>query len=226
MDFSFLSRYYMFFLEGSKNTIFIAAFTVLFGVILGTFLALMRISNNKALSLLATSYVEFIRGTPLLVQLYIIYYGLPKLGVDFGAIPIVGTYYGDFLAGIVTLSLNSSAYVAEIIRAGIQAIDKGQMEAARSLGLNHNYAMRYVIIPQAFKNILPALGNEFIVIIKESSIVSIIGIQDLMYKADTVRGNTFQPFEPLIVAALIYFIMTFTLSKLLGKLERRMKVSD
>ncbi|KXZ39708.1 amino acid ABC transporter membrane protein, PAAT family (TC 3.A.1.3.-) [Alkalithermobacter thermoalcaliphilus JW-YL-7 = DSM 7308] len=226
MDFSFLPRYYMFFLEGSKNTIFIAAFTVLFGVILGTFLALMRISNNRAISILATSYIEFIRGTPLLVQLYIIYYGLPKLGVDFSAIPLVGIYYGDFLAGIVTLSLNSAAYVAEIIRSGIQAIDKGQMEAARSLGLNHNYAMRYVIIPQAFKNILPALGNEFIVIIKESSIVSIIGIQDLMYKADTVRGNTFQPFEPLIVAALIYFIMTFTLSKLLGTLERRMKVSD
>ncbi len=216
----------MFFIEGTKNTIFLATFTVLFGVILGVFLSLMKISKNPLLRGISTSYVEFIRGTPLLVQLYIIYYGFPQIGINFSDIPIIGEHFGDFLAGIITLSINSGAYVAEIIRAGIQAIDKGQMEAARSLGMNHNMAMTYIIIPQAFKNILPALGNEFIVVIKESSIVSVIGIQELMYKADTVRGNTFQPFEPLIVAAIIYFMMTFTLSKLLGVVERRMKASD
>lgn len=216
MDFSFLPKYYMFFLNGAKITIVIAFFTVIIGVVLGTILALMRISNNKLLRLISTSYVEFIRGTPLLVQLYLIFYGLPHIGIS---LP-------DMVAGIFALSINSSAYVAEIIRSGIQAIDKGQMEAARSLGMPHNMAMRYVVIPQAIKNILPTLGNEFIVIIKESSIVSVIGIHELMYNADTVRGNIFKPFEPLIVAAIMYFVMTFSLSKLLGVFERRMKVSD
>lgn len=206
----------MFFISGVKNTVLLAVFSVYLGVVFGVFLALMKISKNRIFNIISTSYIEFIRGTPLLVQLYIIYYGLPNIGIN---LP-------DFLAGIVALSVNSTAYVAEIIRAGIQAVDKGQMEAARSLGMTYNMTMKYIIIPQAFKNILPALGNEFIVVIKESSIVSVIGIHELMYNADTVRGNTFQPFEPLIVVALIYFIITFTLSKLLGLAERRMRVGD
>lgn len=216
MDFSFLSKYYMFFLDGAKITILLAIFTVLFGVVLGVFIALMKLSKNKLFNTLASSYVEFIRGTPILLQLYIVYYGLPKLGIT---LP-------DFIAGIIALSINSAAYVAEIIRAGIQAVNKGQTEAARSLGMTHSMTMKNIIIPQAFKNILPALGNEFITIIKESSIVSIIGIHDLMYNADTVRGNIFRPFEPLIFAAVIYFILTFTLSKGLGIVERRLKTSD
>lgn len=216
MNFSFLSNYYMFFINGAKFTIFLAFFTVLIGVMLGVVLALMKLSNKKILNLIATAYVEFIRGTPVLVQLYIVFYGLPHIGIS---LP-------DFVAGIIALSVNSSAYVAEIIRAGIQAVDKGQMEAARSLGMPPAMSMRYIIIPQAIKNILPALGNEFIVVIKESSIASIIGIHELMYNADTVRGNIFQPFEPLIVAAIMYFLMTFTLSKIVGTFERRMKTSD
>lgn len=216
MDFSFLSKYYMFFINGAKNTIIIAAFAVLIGVLLGVFIALMKISKNKLLSLIATSYIEFIRGTPLLVQLFIVYFGLPQIGI----------HLPDFAAGIIALSINSAAYVAEIIRAGIQAIDKGQMEAARSLGMTHNMAMKYIIIPQALKNILPALGNEFIVVIKESSIAMVVGIPEIMYNADTVRGNTYQPFEPLIAAAVVYFILTFTLSRLVGIIERRMTVSD
>ncbi len=151
---------------------------------------------------------------------------MPTIGIKFPEVPILGSNFPDFFAGILALSINSGAYVAEIIRAGIQAVDKGQMEAARSLGMSESMAMKNVIIPQAFKNILPALGNEFITIIKESSIVSIIGIHELMYNADTVRGNIFRPFEPLLVAALMYFILTFTLSKLLGVAERRMRVSD
>ena len=152
----------------------------------------------------------------MLVQIFIIYYSLPSIGIE---LP-------DMTAGILALSINSSAYVAEIIRAGIQAVDKGQMEASRSLGMSYGQTMLHIIIPQAFKNILPALGNEFIVVIKESSIVSMIGLHDLMYNANIVRGNIFRPFEPLLVAALIYFIMTFTLSKLLGLLERRLKAYD
>lgn len=216
MDFSFLSKYYMFFVNGAKFTIVLAFFAVLIGVMLGILLALMKLSKKKILNLIATAYIEFIRGTPVLVQLYIVFYGLPNLGIS---LP-------DFVAGVIALSVNSSAYVAEIIRAGIQAVDKGQMEAARSLGMPQGMSMRYIIIPQAIKNILPALGNEFIVVIKESSIASIIGIHELMFNADTVRGNIFKPFEPLIAAAILYFLMTFTLSKIVGAFERRMKTSD
>jgi polar amino acid transport system permease protein len=177
----------------------------------------MKLSKNPLLKGFSGAYIEVIRGTPLLVQLYIVYYGLPRLiGIDFE----------DLTLGIIAISLNSAAYVAEIIRAGILSIDKGQMEAARSLGMSHRIAMTNIIIPQAFKNILPALGNEFIVLIKESAIVSIIGIHDLMYNTDTIRGNTFRPFSPLVVAAAIYFTITFTLSKLLGILERRLRAGD
>lgn len=216
MDFSFLPKYYLFFINGVKFTIFLAFFTVLIGFVLGILLALMRLSNKKILNIIAASYVEFIRGTPILVQLYIVFYGLPHVGIT---LP-------DSVAGIIALSVNSAAYIAEIVRAGIQAVDKGQMEAARSLGMPHSMGMRFIIIPQAVKNILPALGNEFITVIKESSIASIIGIHELMYNADTVRGNIFRPFEPLIVAAIMYFILTFSLSKLVGAFERRMKTSD
>lgn len=217
LNFSFMSKYYMFFINGAKFTIILAIFTVLFGVVLGTLLALMRISKNKLLNIIAASYVEFIRGTPLMVQLFIIYYALPT---------IIGLNIPEMQSAIIALAINSGAYVSEIIRAGIQAVDKGQMEAARSLGMPYGMAMRYIIIPQAIKNILPALGNEFVVVIKESSVVSVIGIKELMYNADTVRGNTFRAFEPLIIAAIMYFIMTFTLSKLMGRFERRLKTSD
>lgn len=226
MNFTFLGKYYMFFINGAKNTILLAAFTVFFGVMLGTFLALMRLSKNWPLKFISASYIEFIRGTPLLVQIFIVFYGLPQIGIEFPDVPALGEDFPRFMAGVIAMSLNSAAYVAEIIRAGIQAVDKGQMEAARSLGMPHGMAMRYVILPQAVRNILPALGNEFVVDIKESSMVSVIGIAELMYNADTVRGNTFRPFEPLIIAALIYFAMTFTLSKLVGKAERRMRTSD
>jgi len=226
MNFSFLPKYYPFFIVGAKNTVLLAFFTVALGVVLGVLLALMKISKNKLFNFISTLYIEIIRGTPLLVQIFIIYYGLPIMGINFPSISFLGSNGEEFVAGIIALSINSGAYVAEIIRAGIQAVDKGQMEAARSLGLPYGSAMRYIIIPQAFKNILPALGNEFIVIIKESSIVSVIGIHELMYNANTVRGNTFIPLEPLIVAAAIYFVLTFSLSKLLGIAERRMKVSD
>ncbi|GAA0732922.1 amino acid ABC transporter permease [Clostridium oceanicum] len=213
MDFSFLSKYYMFFFDGVKITIVLAFFTVLIGSILGLLLAIMKLSKNKVLNIISASYIEFIRGTPTLVQLYIVYYGLPNLGIT---LP-------DIAAGIIALSVNSSAYIAEIIRAGIQSVHKGQMEAARSLGMPNSMGMRFIIIPQSIKNILPALGNEFIVVVKESSVASIIGIHELMYNADTVRGNIFKPFEPLIVAAIMYFILTFLLSKLVGSLERRLK---
>lgn len=217
MNFSFLEKYYGYFLRGAEITIVLAFFAVLIGTVLGLFLTLLRRSKLKLINFIATAYVEFVRGTPLLVQIYIIYIGLPK---------VIGIDLPDLTVGAIALALNSSAYVSEIIRAGIEAVDKGQMEAARSLGMNEKMAMFQVVIPQAFKNILPALGNEFISVIKESSMVSVIGVAELMYNANTVKGNTALGLEPVVIAAVIYFIITFTLTRVLRYVERRMKASD
>ncbi len=226
MDFSFLQKYWSFYLVGAKNTVLLALLAVTGGVLLGTVLALGRISRNHILKFAASAYVEFVRGTPVMVQLFVIYYGLQKI-ISFPEWPAFGKLIGmssrDFFAGACTLALNSGAYVCEIIRAGIQAVDRGQMEAARALGLGRGASLRLVVLPQAVRNILPALGNEFVAVIKESSIVSIIGIGELMYKADIVRGITFRPFEPLLVAALIYFCLTYPLSKLLAYIEKRLR---
>ncbi len=213
----FLAKYYKFYINGTLITLSVSFFGVLFGTILGIVLSLMKLSKYKILKGFSTAYIELVRGTPLLVQLYIVYYGLPML------LPFE---LSRITAGTIAVLLNSAAYVGEIIRAGILSIDRGQMEAARSLGMKHWTAMWYIIIPQAFKNILPALGNEFIVLIKESAIISIVGIHDIMYNTDTIRGISFKPFGPLIYAAIIYFIITFTLSKLLGIFERRLRAGD
>ena len=217
MDLEFIIKYHNYFINGTLITLLVSFFGVIFGVILGVFLSLMKLSKNSILRIFAASYIELVRGTPLLVQLFLVYYGVPMV------IPLP---FSRLSLGVIAVSLNSAAYVAEIIRAGIQSIDKGQMEAARSLGMPHNMAMSYIIIPQAFKNILPALANEFIVLIKESAIISVVGIHDLMYNADTLRGITFKPFSPLIYATLIYFFITFTLSKLIGIAERRLRAGD
>ncbi len=230
MNFTFLERYWSFYLIGAKNTILLAVTAVIIGTLIGLILALCRISKNGLLRFAGTAYVEFIRGTPLLVQLFIIYYGLQAVGIRFPDVPflsgILGINFADFMAGVITMGINSAAYVCEIFRSGIQSVDRGQMEAGRSLGLSYGATLRSIIIPQAIRNVLPALGNEFVVVIKESSIVSIIGIADLMYRANTVRGNTFQPFEPLLAAAVVYFLLTFPLSQLLAHIERRMRKDD
>lgn len=170
MNFSFLGKYSEYYLKGAVITVLLAVLAVVFGTVLGLLLSLLRRSKFKVLSLVARAYVEFVRGTPLLVQIYIIYIGFPKLN---GLPKIMEIPMEDLLVGVIALALNSAAYVSEIIRAGIDAVDKGQMEAARSLGMNQKLAMFEVVIPQAFKNILPALGNEFISVIKESSMVSV-----------------------------------------------------
>lgn len=217
MNFSFLGKYIGYYIRGTEITIILAFFAVIFGTILGLALTLLRRNKIKLISFIGTAYVEFVGGTPLLVQIYIIYIGLPIL---------IGMDIPDMAVGAIALSLNSAAYISEIIRAGIEAVDKGQMEAARSLGMNQRLAMFEIIIPQAFKNILPALGNEFISVIKESSMVSVIGVAELMYNQGIVRGNTALGLEPVIVAAGIYFVITFTLSRGLGVIERRLKASD
>lgn len=215
------TRYGGFFAEGIQNTLILALFTVLLGTVLGTLLAVMRMSKLKPARWLATAYIEFIRGTPLMIQLMFLFYGLPLLGIKFPKIDAIPNF-DRFAAGIFAMSINSAAYVAEIIRSGIQAVDKGQTEAARSLGFKHGQTLTMVVLPQAVKNILPALGNEFVTIIKESSIVSVIGIADLMYRTNGVIAITYIQLESLAVAAILYFIMTFVTSRLIAMAERRM----
>ena len=219
---STLIKYYNFFLEGVENTLIIAFFTVLFGTLLGILLAVAKLSNFKPLKWLATAYIEFFRGTPLMVQLMFIFYGLPMIGVTFPDVPFIENFQ-RFAAGIVALSLNSCAYVAEVIRSGIQAVDVGQMEAARSLGFKKSQSMTLVILPQAIKNILPALGNEFVTVIKESSITSVIGIADLMYRTNGVKAKNYKTLECLFIAAMIYFVLTFVSGRLISLMERRMR---
>ncbi|EUJ33627.1 hypothetical protein MFLO_00195 [Listeria floridensis FSL S10-1187] len=213
---SFFNQYGHYFLTGTLYTIILAAIGVFFGAILGSLLALMKLSKTRWLRWPASWYIEFVRGTPLLVQIFIVFFGTQVFGLNLSA----------FASGCIALSLNSAAYVAEIIRAGISAVNKGQMEAARSLGMTQGKAMRYIILPQAVKNILPALGNEFVTVIKESSIVSVIGVGELMFMTGVVQGASFKPFVPLIITSLIYFVLTFGLSRLLGVAERRLKTSD
>ena len=208
-------KYWPLFLEGTTTTVLLSFFSVIVGVGCGTLMALARLSTNKFLSKAAKIYIDIIRGTPLLVQLYLVYFGLATV-LDLN----------DFVSGVIAVSVNTTAYIAEIIRSGIQSVDKGQMEAARSMGMPKRMAMRQIILPQAMKNILPAIGNEFATLIKETSIVSLIGIHDLMYSSDTVRGATFTVFIPLLMTAFLYFVMTTTIAFFMDKLERKLQASD
>ena len=225
LNFTFLEKYWPYFLTGARNTIMLAIFTVLLGTIIGVIIALMRLSKSKIVSFIAAAYTEIIRGTPLMVQIFIIFYGLDAI-ITFPKWVLWGISMDRFIPGIIAMSLNSGAYVAEIVRSGIQSLDKGQTEAARSLGMTGFKAMWYIVLPQAIKNILPALGNEFVTVIKESSIVSVISVADLMFNTSIVRGATYIPLEPLYVTALIYFVMTFTTSKILAAIEKKMGERD
>lgn len=179
------------------------------------------------MNFISTAYIEVVRGTPMLVQLSFIFYVVFAYFITAPKFTLFGFIEGSrFVPGIVALSLNSAAYVAEIIRGGIQNIDYGQTEAARSLGMTQLQNMRYIVLPQAVKNILPAIANEFVVIIKESSICSVIGMQEIMFNAKLVQGATFRPAEPLIIAAVLYFMLTFPTSKIIQHFERRMSRGD
>ncbi|MDU0210398.1 ABC transporter permease subunit [Staphylococcus aureus] len=216
-DSGFISKYGSFFLKGIKITILISLIGVALGSILGAFVALMKLSKIKIISWIASIYIEILRGTPMLVQVFIVFFGITAaLGLDISAL----------VCGTIALVINSSAYIAEIIRAGINAVDKGQMEAARSLGLNYRQTMKSVIMPQAIKNILPAFGNEFVTLIKESSIVSTIGVGEIMFNAQVVQGISFDPFTPLLVAAALYFVLTFVLTRIMNMIEGRLNASD
>ena len=199
-------------------TIELSLITVACSSILGSLMAILRRSRLGMVRFITSAYVEIVRGTPLLLQLYFFYFMLPQF------LPFLNL--SEFACVVIALVFNSIAYVAEIVRAGIDAVDRGQMEAARSLGLNGRQAMVRVILPQAVKNILPALCNEFVSVIKETSLASTFFIGDIMSQYKIINGFTFLIIEPLLIAGIIYFIITFVLSKGIAVLERRMKASD
>ncbi len=212
-----LTKYSGMFVDGLYITLMLSAVTVIFGAIVGSFISLFKMSKFKPLSWLATAYIEIIRGTPLLLQLYFFYFLLPQLlGFDISKITSI----------TMALVLNSAGYVAEIVRAGIQAVDKGQSEAARSLGLSPSHTMIKVVLPQAVKNILPALANEFVMVIKETSLASTFFVGDLMTQYRTLSGALYLTIEPLIIVGVIYFVLTFTLSKAVAAFERKMSAGD
>ena len=218
------TNYYQYFLRGTRTTILISLLTVFCGSILGCLIALMRLSKAKALQKFASIYITVIRGTPMLVQLYIVYHQLDFIPYPTGS--IFGVDLERALPCIIALSINSSAYVAEIIRAGIQAVDKGQMEGARSCGMTNGQAMRYVVMPQAVKNILPAIGNEFVTMVKETSIIQYLGIGDLMYNNGIVVTSTYNPLPCYYISAIIYLALNIILGKGLNIFEGRLRKSE
>ena len=220
-QFNFLddSRW-QFIVSGLKNTIIITFFAVLLGVFLGFLIAIVRSTHDKTgklkiLNVICRVYLTVIRGTPTMVQLLIVYY------VIFATVDP-----GKVIVAIIAFGMNSAAYVAEIVRSGIMSIDQGQFEAGRSLGFNYVQTMRLIILPQAFKNVLPALGNEFIVLLKETSVAGYIALQDLTKGGDIIRSRTYDALMPLMAVAIIYLVMVMIFSKLVSMLERRLRNSD
>ena len=247
-NFSRLGPYAEMFGQGLAITVMLSIGTVALGAVLGIILALMRMSDLRPfrflgldkegrlrgpgflttlskfnpLSFLATAYVEILRSTPVIVQIAVIYYGIFGL-IELPTFSLFGiTKFHRFFPGVVALGMNSGAYLCEIIRSGIQSIDGGQSEAARSLGLSQSQTLRFIILPQAIRNILPAIANEFVVIIKESAVTYTIGVQDIMAVVQSVKGATYLIMEPLLVATALYFCLCFPTSKLVAHFERRM----
>ncbi len=225
-NFTFLPKYVSLFIQGVEYTLLISIVSVLIAVVPALLLALMRLSKSVLIRSISGIYIAIFRSTPLLVQLALVYYGL----FNFIRIP---TFYlfgfintSMFIPGVVALALNSAAYVAEIFRAGILAVDSGQNEAARSLGLSASQSMLLVVLPQAIKNILPALANEMITMVKESSILSTLGMAELMWAAKTVSSTTYITIGPYVLAALVYFCINYPASKAIEVIERRMRRGD
>ena len=212
-----MAKYWKVFLvKGVGYTLILTTITVFFGAILGVFICLARMSKSKVLNVISLNLTEIVRGTPMLLQLYVFYFGLPRL------IPSIPT----FVSVLIGFTINSACYVSEVFRSGIQAVDKGQTEAARSLGLNGKQTMTKIVLPQAIKNILPALGNEFITITKDTSLASTFFVGEVMTSYLIVKGNTFLTMECLFIVAVIYYVMTLILNRLVGRMERRLRTSD
>lgn len=218
------SEYWTLFLgQGLAYTLILSLIAVSLGLVGGTLLVFMKRSNLKPLQFISTAIVEVVRGTPMLLQIFVAYFLVPKVIPALKQLPLEPR---QFISISVALAINSSAYVSEVIRSGIQAVDRGQNEAARSLGLNARQAMFKVVMPQAVRNILPALGNEFITVIKETSLASTFFVGDLMTTYKIINGATYLTLEPLTILAIIYFILTFTLSRIVRMAERRLWAGD
>ena len=213
LNFTFLGEYWFLYADGLKVTLELAFWTLILATVVGVAMGMLRVQNYPIVSSVIDGWINFIRGVPVMVQIFIVYYG-------------IATSLPQFWAAVVSLTVNSSVYIAEHTRAGMQAVNKGQMEAARCIGMSKMQANWYIIIPQAIKNVLPSLCNEFILLIKETSIVSVISLHELTYTSNSVRANTFLAFEPLIVTAVIYFLITYILKRLVGILERRLHAHD
>ncbi len=213
-DFGLIERALPLLLLGAAVTIEITAVSVAVGFFIGLFVGIARISQVKPLRILAAVYADCIRGTPLLVQIFLIYFALPM---------VIGHTIEPFAAAVMACGINSGAYISEIFRAGIQSIDPGQMEAGRSLGLSWWQTMRYVVLPQAIRNILPPLGNEFIAMLKDSSLVSVIGFEELTRRGQLIIAQTYGSFEIWLTVAALYLIMTLAISRVVAYLERRTK---
>ena len=216
-DFSLIWNSLPLLLAGAGVTIEITAIAVGLGFIFGLITSVCRLSGVKILQVIAVCYVNIIRGTPMLVQIFQIYFALPM---------VIGERINPFVAAVAACSINSGAYVSEIFRAGIQSVDKGQMEAGRSLGLSWMQTMRYVILPQAFKHVIPPLGNEFISMTKETSLVSVIGFEELTRRGQLIIAKTYGSFEIWLTVAAIYLVMTLTIARLVSYLERRFATDD
>ena len=214
------------FLQGLQVTVLLSFLTVLIGFVLAFALAMMHLSKFRILRLISGVYVQFVRCTPMLVQVFLVYY------VIFGFIKLPQfTFLGfiqfeRFFPAVVALSINSGGYMSDVIRGGIEGVDQGQREAARSLGMSGRQTMYHIILPQAIKNILPAVANEFVTIIKESSVCYTIGVQDIMFNVKSVQSASFIIAEPLLVATFLYFCLCFPTSKIIQYVERRMRASD
>ena len=216
-DFSLIWNSLPLLLAGAGVTIEITAIAVGLGFIFGLITSVCRLSGVKVLQVIAVCYVNIIRGTPMLVQIFLIYFALPM---------VIGERINPIVAAVAACSINSGAYVSEIFRAGIQSVDKGQMEAGRSLGLSWMQTMRYVILPQAFKHVIPPLGNEFISMTKETSLVSVIGFEELTRRGQLIIAKTYGSFEIWLTVAAIYLVMTLTIARLVSYLERRFATDD
>ncbi len=214
LDFDLIADNLPLLLKGAAVTLEITALSVGIGLLIGMIVGVARLSNYRLIRSLAAVYVDFIRGTPLLVQIFLVYFALPKL---------LGMRIDPFVAAVAACSINSGAYVAEIFRSGIQSIDKGQFEAAQALGLNWFQSMKFVIMPQAFKRIIPPLGNEFIAMLKDSSLVSVIGFEELTRTGQMIISRTYAVFEVWMVVAILYLIMTLCISRLVALLEKKFR---
>ncbi|MCP0886564.1 amino acid ABC transporter permease [Ligilactobacillus sp. WILCCON 0076] len=219
--FNFLEKYYPLFLQGTAQTIIISLIGIAFGILLGFIVVMMRMSRLKVLSGIARVYIAIVRGTPAMIQVMLIYYTLAQF-LDIPSIQFLGSTLDRVIPGSIALGINSGAYTAEIFRSGIISIPVGQTEAGISLGLSEQTTMKSIILPQAVRNILPALGNEFISLIKESSVLFYIGVQEVTAQALGIGGTLYNYVPPLIVAAVIYFILTFLLSQLMEFIEKKM----